>query len=229
MKDLGAVLRRLGIRWDGNVRSDYITPEYRDAIVESGCYSLEFGAESGDEHFLRHVIHKGHGVEAIRNANRLFQGTGVSIMNSFIVGMPRETSEQWHRTMDLIDWIHAECPDARMSVYRYAPYPGGPAYADAVNGVNGYPRFIPPKTMKGWGGLQLMADNVYWCAGMCFRQDNSRKNFQGSDWGLIEPYIRLAEKLWRDRRPEDFPGDEVSRLIKAQVLKNNQRVAQEAA
>src|SRR3990167_3207425 len=228
MKQIGAVFRRLGVRWDGNVRSDYITPEYRDAIVESGCYSLEFGAESGNERFLRKVIHKGHGVEAIKNANRLFQGTGVSIMNSFIRGMPRETQAQWLDTMELIDWIMAECPDARVSVYRFTPYPGGPAYDDAVAGVDGYPAFVPPKTMKGWGSLELMADNTYWCAGMCFRLDNTRKNFAGKDWALIEPYVVLAKQLWKARRPEDFPGAEVARLVAAQVAKVNKGIAEAA-
>mgnify|MGYP001570771576 FL=1 len=228
MKQIGAIFRRLGIRWDGNVRSDYITPEYRDAIVESGCYSLEFGAESGSEFFLRKVIHKGHGVDAIKTANHLFQGTGVSIMNSFIRGMPRETHEQWLDTMNLIDWLMAECPDARVSVYRFTPYPGGPAYDDAVKGVDGYPKFTPPKTMKGWGSLELMADNTYWCAGMCFRQDNTRKNFQGEDWAMIEPYVALAKTLWKDRRPEDFPGAEVARLVAAQVAKGNKQTAEAA-
>ena len=229
MNELGRVFRRLGIKWDGNVRSNYITPEYRDALVESGCVSLEFGAESGSDQFLRKVIQKGHGVDAIRRANELFADTPVSVMNSFIRGMPRETHTQWLDTMGLIDWLMETAPKARVSVYRYAPYPGGPAYEDAIKGVAGYPRFTPPSTMKGWGELKLMVDNTYWCAGMCFRLDNTRKNFHGADWALIEPYVLLARKLWRERRPEDFPGEEVESLVKAQVVKHNLITAQEAA
>lgn len=228
MKDFGAITRKLGIKWDGNLRSDYMTPEYRDAIAESGCVSLEFGAESGDDWFLRNVVRKGHGTDAIKRANQLFQGSGVSVMNSFIYNLPRETPEQWRHTMEMIDWLHAECPDSRVSVFKFAPYPGGRAYKDAVEGVDGYPKFTPPTTMKGWGTLKLTTDPVYWCAGMCFRLDNSRKNFPGDDWALIEPYITLARKLWAERRPQDFPGAEVEALVKAQVEKNNKRVAEAA-
>lgn len=229
MRTIGRIFRKFHVRWDGNVRSDYITPEYAEAIAESGCFSLEFGAESGNDTFLRKVIHKGHGPEAILNANRLFRNTGVSVMNSWIRGMPRETHEQWLDTMDMIDRIAEIAPEARHSVYRFTPYPGGPAYDDAVKGVAGYPVFVPPKTMKGWGDLKLMVDNTYWCAGMCFRSDNSRKNFPGEDWKLIEPYIILAKKLWKERRPEDFPGEYVEGLIKRQVEKRNHEIAEKAA
>ena len=228
MRAMGKVFRALGVKVDGNVRSDYITPEYVDALAAAGFNSLEFGAESGNEEFLRKVIHKGHGVDSIKNANRLMHGTGVSVMNSFIRGMPRERHDQWLDTMELIDWIMDAAPEARVSIYKFTPYPGGPAYDDALNGVDGYPRFIPPKTMKAWGEMPLMVDNTYWCAGMCFRPDNSRKNFPGDEWALIEPYIALAKRLWRERRPEDFPGEQVEALIKAQVAKRNAETARAA-
>ena len=49
MRGLGKILRALGVRWDGNIRSDYVTPELVDVMAWSGCYSIEFGAESGNE------------------------------------------------------------------------------------------------------------------------------------------------------------------------------------
>ena len=225
MEDMGKIFRKHNLRIDGNVRSDYITPEYVDALVRAGFFSLEFGAESGSDQFLKRVIKKGHGIDATRNANRLMKDTGISVMNSFISHMPRETHSQWIETMDFIDEIMDIAPEARVSVYRFTPYPGGPAYDDAVNGVDGYPKFTPPKTMKGWGELKLMVDDTYWCAGMCFRQDNTKSNFQGADWKIIEPYITLAKKLWKERRPEDFPGEEVEILVAAQVAKHRQSEA----
>lgn len=228
MRTIGAIFRKFGVRWDGNVRSDYITPEYADAIAESGCFSLEFGAESGNEEFLRKVIHKGHGVDSIKNANRLLRGTGVSVMNSFIKNMPRERHDQWLDTMELIDWIVDAAPEARISVYTYAPYPGGPSYKDACEGVDGYPKFIPPKTMKGWGELKLMESPVYWIAGLNFRMDNTRANFPGEDWKLIAPYVALAQKKWKDRDVDTFPFEEVSCLVKKQVAKLNQEKSQRA-
>jgi len=228
MRGIGAILRKHGIRWDGNIRSDYITPELVDAMAWSGCYSVEFGCESGNDEFLRRVIKKGHGVDSIKHANKCMHGSGISVMNSFIRGMPTETHEQWVDTMDLIDWIMDTAPEARVSVYRFAPYPGGPAYEMAVKG-EGIEKFTPPTTMRGWGELKLMVDPTYWCAGMCFRLDNSKKNFPGEDWKLIEPYVNLARKLWTERRPELFPAEEVEKLIFWQVRKHNAEKAKAAA
>jgi len=225
MNGIGRILRKHGIRWDGNIRSDYITPELVDAMAQSGCYSIEFGCESGNDWFLRNVIKKGHGIDSIRNANLCMHGSGISVMNSWVRGMPTETHEQWLDTMNLIDWIMEVAPEARASVYRFTPYPGGPAYDMAVKGT-GIEKFNPPTTMRGWGELKLMVDNTYWCAGMCFRLDNTEKNFPGDDWKLIEPYVLEARRLWKARRPEDFAHSaEVERLIEFQVRKHTGRMA----
>ena len=183
-----------------------------------------FGCESGIDWFLKNVIKKGHGVDAIKNANLCMHGSGISVMNSWVRGMPHETHEQWLDTMALIDWIMDVAPEARASVYRFTPYPGGPAYDMAVKG-DGIKKFTPPKTMRGWGELKLMVDNTYWCAGMCFRMDNTQKNFTGESFALIKPYVELAKKLWVERRPEEFPGEEVEKLVEFQVRKHSGRLA----
>ena len=92
-------------------------------------------------------------------------------------------------------------------------------FDDAVNGVDGYPKFTPPTTMKGWGSLKLMKTSIYWIAGLCFRKDNTQKNFPGDDWKLIQPYVELAQKKWRQRDIYDFPCGEVEALITQQIEK----------
>lgn len=226
MKGIGKILRKHGIRWDGNIRADYITPELVDAMADAGCYSIEFGCESGNDDFLKRVIKKGHDTEAIRNANRCMHGSGISVMNSWVRGMPTETHEQWLDTMNLIDWIMETAPEARASVYRFTPYPGGPAYDMALRG-EGIEKFTPPKTMREWGSLRLMVDPTYWVAGLCFRLDNTQKNFPGDDWKIIEPYVMKARQLWKERRPEDFSMEDVEsveRLIEWQVRKHTGRM-----
>jgi radical SAM superfamily enzyme YgiQ (UPF0313 family) len=227
MRGIGRILRKHGIRYDGNIRADYITPELVDAMAEAGCYSIEFGCESGNEWFLKNVIKKGHGVEAIKNANRCMAGSGISVMNSWVRGMPHETHEQWLDTMALIDWIMETAPEARASVYRFTPYPGGPAYDMAVKG-DGIAKFTPPTTMRGWGELKLMVDATYWVAGLNFRLDNTTKNFPGDDWKLIEPYVLRARQLWKERRVDDFTLEDVAaveRLVEFQVRKHSGRSA----
>lgn len=219
MRGIGKILRKHDIKWDGNVRADYIDQEYADTMAWAGCTSIEFGLESGDDEFLKHGVKKGHDVRAGLTANSCMARTPISVMNSFVRGMPFETHEQWIHTMEHIDAIMEIAPNARASVYKYTPYPGCPSYDDAVAG-RGIEKFDPPKTMREWGERKLMVDAVYWCTGMCFRMDNTTKNFQGADWAIIEPYVQLARKLWKERRPEDFPGEEVEKLVTFQVRKH---------
>lgn len=220
INQIGKIMRDINVIWDGNIRANYITPELVEALVNSKCYSLEIGCESGNDYFLKNIIRKGEGVETIKNAAKLFRGSGISIMYSFMAHMPRETRAMLLDTLDLIDWLTQNDPAARVSIYNYAPYPGTPMYEDAIKGVDGYPKFTPPTTMEGWGSLKLMISPLYWITGLCFRLDNSRKNFPGEDWKLIEPYIKLAQKKWRERDIDDFPCDEVEKLIIKQMEKN---------
>ena len=136
--------------------------------------------------------------------------------------MPTETYEQWVDTMNLIDWIMETAPEARASVYRFTPYPGGPAYDMAIKG-EGIAKFTPPATMREWGELKLMVDSTYWVAGLNFRMDNTQKNFPGDDWKLIEPYVLKARQLWKERRVDDFTLDDVAaveNLIAFQIRKH---------
>lgn len=222
MRGIGRILRKHGIRYDGNIRADYITLELVEAMAWAGCYSIEFGCESGNDYFLKNVIKKGHDTSAIRNANLCMHGSGISVMNSWVRGMPTETYEQWVDTMNLIDWIMEVAPEARASVYRFTPYPGGPAYDMAIQGI-GIEKFNPPKTMREWGELKLMVDSTYWVAGLNFRMDNTQKNFPGEDWKLIEPYVLKARQLWKERRVDDFTLQDVAdveKLIEFQVRKH---------
>jgi radical SAM superfamily enzyme YgiQ (UPF0313 family) len=221
IQDIGQVMKDIGAYWSGNIRSPYLSPEMIDALVEANCSQIEIGCESGNDYFLKKVIRKGHGIEHIKNAARNVRGSGISIMYSFISGMPRETEEMRRDTYDLIDWIKNTDPDSRISIYQYAPYPGSPMYDDAVNGVDGYPKFDPPKTMEEWGELKLMASPIYWITGLNFRLDNTRKNFPGDEWGLIDPYVKLAQKKWKERDFNNFPVDKVEFLINRQVEKHN--------
>ena len=221
IRDIGKIMRDMGVRWDGNIRSPYLTPEMVDALVESKCFSIEIGCESGNDYFLKKIIRKGHGVDAIKQAALNVRGSGISIMYSFIAYMPRETPEMLQDTFNLIDWIVDTDPDARVSMYHYAPYPGSPMYEDAVNGAEGFPKFTPPTTMEGWGNLRLMVSPIYWIAGLNFRMDNTRKNFPGDDWKKIEPYVKLAQEKWRKRDMDDFPCSEVETLIAEQIRVRN--------
>lgn len=216
---IGKILRDINVKWDGNIRSPDLTPEMVEALNYSNCATLEIGCESGNDYFLKNVIKKGHGVETIRQAVKNVKNADFSVMYSFIANMPGETKEMLFDTLDLIDWIAVNDPKARISIFNFSPYPGTPMYQAAVEGKFGYPKFAPPKSMKEWGNFKLMNSSLYWIAGLNFRLDNTKKNFPGQDWKIIEPFVNLARKKWQERDLSDFPGEEVEALIKAQHKK----------
>jgi radical SAM superfamily enzyme YgiQ (UPF0313 family) len=218
--EIGKIMCDLDVRWDGNMRVPYLTSEMVDELVKANCYSLEIGCESGNDYFLKRVIKKGHGVDAIKQAVLNVSNSGFSVMYSFVANMPGETRQMRNDTMDLIDWITARDPNARISVYSYAPYPGSRMYEMAIKGEEGYPKFNPPQTMEEWGKTRLMNAPIYWIAGLCFRLDNTRKNFPGKDWDIIAPYVELAQKKWKTRDVDDFPCQEVESLIRCQLEKS---------
>jgi len=191
-----------------------------DALSESNCFSIEIGCESGNDHFLKRVIKKGHGVDFIMKAAELVKEAPFSVMYSFITNMPGETEEMKHDTFNLIDWIVGVDSNARISIYNYAPYPGSPMYDQAIKGECGYERFNPPTTMEGWGSLRLMLSPIYWIAGLNFRKDNTSRNFPGEEYEKIKPFIELARLKWKNRDFAEFPCGEVESLISAQLEKH---------
>ena len=219
IRAIARIMRRLKVRWDGNMRTPYITPRMVEALVESNCYSLEIGCESGNDRFLKKVVKKGHGVQAIKKAALAIRGSGISVIYSFIANMPGESSEMLLDTFDLIDWIVENDPQARVSIFNYAPFPGSRMYEAAVAGAGGYPPFSPPTSMKEWADRPMMKTPLYWIAGLNFRKDNCRKNFPGEDWSLIEPFVRRAERQWRAREIDSFPCREVEEVIHRQMVK----------
>lgn len=225
MREIGQIMRDIGVNWDSNIRSPYLTPEMVEVLASGRCTSIEIGCESGSDEFLRKVIRKGHGIDAIKTAARNVEGSGISVMYSWISGMPRETDAQRIETYELIDWICSVDSLARHSLYRFSPYPGSPAFDDAVAGVDGYPAFVMPQSMEGWGKLKLMVSAEYFVTGLVHRLDSTSRNFPGADWKLIEPYVDLARRRWRERDLANFPVEEVERLIQSQVMKDNAKVA----
>ncbi len=219
IKQIGKIMQDLQVKWIGNMRANYLTPEMVTTLVESRCKSIEIGCESGSDYFLKKIIRKGYGIDTVKKATENIRDSGISLMYSFMTDMPRETKKMKTETFDLIDWIIQTDSNARVSIYNYAPYPGTKMYEDAVNGVDSYPKFNPPTTMKEWASLVGMKSPLYWIVGLCFRKDNTHRNFPGDDWKLIEPYIELAEKKWKERDVEDFPCKEVEELISKQFKK----------
>lgn len=215
IKKIGKLLN--GIKFHANIRNDSLSKEMVIALNQAGCTSLEVGAESGSNEIL-FKLKKGHLVgTTILGAEKIAKyGKDISVMYSCMVRIPGETKEQLLDTLDLIDKLVEINPSARISIFTYTPYPGTELFDEAVE-----EGFEPPEDMIGWSKIGMNADPLYWIAGLTFRKDNIETNFPTpEERKLIEPYEKLAEKKWKERDIDDFPSEEVEKIIKNAVNKN---------
>ncbi len=217
IKLIGRIFKTLNVTFHANIRNDSLTKEIVIALNEAGCTSLEVGAESGDNDILR-KLKKGHDVYTIlQGARRIAEyGKKISVMYSCMVRIPGETRDQIIRTMNLIDKLVEINPSARISIFTYTPYPGTELFDEAVKGG-----FKPPTDMAGWGKIGMNSDPLYWICGLTFRKDNIEKNFPTEEERkIIRPFEELAEKKWKERDIDEFPNEEVEKIIKQAVMNN---------
>ena len=207
---LGEWMRERDVTFHTNIRNDYLDANTCDILDKAKCRSLELGCESGSNRILKDIIKKGHDVETTKKAIKNLAKTSISPMCSFMVGVPTEQKEDVIKSMDLVDWIMKTNKKARCSFYSYVPYPG----TSMMELAKKHQGFKEPKNMHEWSNIQTMSKHpLYWIAGLCFRKENTAKNFPGSTREIIAPYERLAEKAWEERHWENFPSEKVEKII----------------
>lgn len=99
----GMIERKLNLRWMGcaGVSVYSLDDETLALLKESGCYRLHLAFESGDQDVLKNIVKKpldlGHGRQVLSMAREL----DFEVVGYFLIGLPGETKEQIHRTLDL--------------------------------------------------------------------------------------------------------------------------------
>lgn len=127
--------RRKGyvLGWGANSRANLADVDRYRRMKESGCYSLSFGVESGDEVILKRTtkgITPGMAVKAITTAHE----TGLRAAAFFILGHPGETWRTALKTVHLAARSHADS----IAVGVMVPYPGTEVWDMAHAGEYGY-------------------------------------------------------------------------------------------
>jgi radical SAM superfamily enzyme YgiQ (UPF0313 family) len=91
-----------GLKWICNVRVDNLEEDHVKAMAESGCISVEFGAESGSQRILDEVIHKKIRLEKILKVDEWCHKYGIISDAQFIISHPTETYNEANQTIELI-------------------------------------------------------------------------------------------------------------------------------
>jgi hopanoid biosynthesis associated radical SAM protein HpnJ len=146
-REIAKHLGKLGITWSCNARAN-VNFETLNTMRDNGLRLLLVGYESGDQRILDN-IKKGIRIEEAREFTRNCRKLGITIHGTFIMGLPGETPETIHRTVEYAK----ELDVFSIQVSLAAPYPGTELYRQAVK--NGW--FGRDATLVSESGTQTAA------------------------------------------------------------------------
>ncbi len=92
--------RGLDIVWQCEGRVNTVDSEILSLMKESGCYSIQFGVESGSDAMLE-KIDKGISTSEVKNAVRQAYEVGLNVICSMIIGLPDDNQEDILHTLNL--------------------------------------------------------------------------------------------------------------------------------
>ncbi len=125
------ILRRgLKLRWSTFARVDNTTPELASLMKAAGCTTVLFGIESADEAILR-TVRKGFSRAEIENGVRAATGAGLSVMASYILGLPGETPATFRDTLEFARRLNNRY-GVQYAFHILAPLPGSELYQNAA-------------------------------------------------------------------------------------------------
>jgi radical SAM superfamily enzyme YgiQ (UPF0313 family) len=91
--------RGLDIVWACDSRIDTIDKEMLVSMKDAGCRTVWFGIESGTQEILDY-IHKEVTIPQIKDVVKLSKECGMKVGGSFMIGIPGETMDQMHETIN---------------------------------------------------------------------------------------------------------------------------------
>jgi len=97
---------KISISWSFRGRSDTVDIDILQEAKETGCFSIAFGFESGNQDLLDN-IKKGITLEQSRRAASLANSVGLEVVGTFMLGLPGETPKKAEKTIDFA--IELDC------------------------------------------------------------------------------------------------------------------------
>ena len=141
---------------------DHFTDESLQAIADSGCAMIFFGAESGSNKLLTQMDKGGKQTgEKIKSFAARIKKFGIIPEYSFVLGLPADTEEQvWQQIFDevaFIKEIKEINPETEIVIYVYTPVPteGSELYHDSAAKGFSFPRTLEEWMQPQWLNFDL--------------------------------------------------------------------------
>ena len=140
----GLISRKIKIGWEtpNGVRADCLSLNLLQKMKKSGCQSLFFGVESGDQQVLDNVICKSLDLKKVVEVAKLSRNIGLKTGGFYIIGFPGETKANMQKTVDFALGLKRDY-DVGMHLFIATPSYGTRLYEQCKD--NGY-----IKTDLGW-------------------------------------------------------------------------------
>jgi radical SAM superfamily enzyme YgiQ (UPF0313 family) len=114
----GIISRGIKQLWSAFARVDTISEDLLHKLKESGCTTLCFGIESGNQEILDRVKKKTN-LKKCRIAAELCRNAGITPMASYILGLPGETEETVMKTLRFAGELNMD-----FGIHILSPFPG---------------------------------------------------------------------------------------------------------
>jgi len=126
-------IKSLTISWTCESRVDVMAGsrglEVAKEMANAGCFSLQFGIESGSQDLLNKV-RKGTNLNQIEEAISNVRAAGIQVMGSMMIGLPDESPEETERSIEFATYLEKEY-NIMVLVGITTPYPGTFLYKHA--------------------------------------------------------------------------------------------------
>ena len=111
------------------IRADCLTNGLLKKMKKSGCESVFFGIESGDQQVLDNIIGKKPSLKDVTNIAKMCKEIGLKTGAFYIIGFPGEKKEDMLRTIELALWLKKEF-DVGMHLFFATPSYGTRLYEE---------------------------------------------------------------------------------------------------
>lgn len=124
------IKRDIDITWStpNGVRIDTLSRELLLKMKDSGCFSLNFGIESGDPVVRREIIKKPISIPHAKKVVEWCRQIGIWTSGFFILGMPGENETTFQKTIQLAKNLGLDSA----SFFIASPYPGTKLYETSL-------------------------------------------------------------------------------------------------
>jgi hypothetical protein len=101
--EMCAVMRKIGLPWTSMCRIDTVKRETWLEMKASGCRGVKVGFESGVQEVVDNIVGKRLDLKAAAETTAYLKQIGLTRHGTFMIGLPGETKEQMHQTLQFIE------------------------------------------------------------------------------------------------------------------------------